>query len=58
MFSPYVTDPSRDDGTGLGLHSVARLTEELGGKVSYARSSGWTRFSLTLPWREADGTDA
>lgn len=58
MFSPYVTDPSRDDGTGLGLHSVARLTEELGGKVSYARSNGWTRFSLTLPWREADGADA
>ena len=55
MFSPYVTDPSRDDGTGLGLHSVAHLTEELGGKVSYARASGWTRFSLSLPWREADG---
>lgn len=54
MFSPYVTDPSREDGTGLGLHSVAHLTEELGGKVSYARLSGWTRFSLALPWREAD----
>ncbi|HUG88818.1 MAG TPA: HAMP domain-containing sensor histidine kinase [Actinomycetota bacterium] len=56
MFSPYVTDPTRDDGTGLGLHSVAHLTEELGGKVSYARASGWTRFSLALPWREADET--
>lgn len=53
MFSPYVTDPSRDDGTGLGLHSVAHLMEELGGKVSYARASGWTRFSLSIPWREA-----
>ncbi|HEX6208214.1 MAG TPA: ATP-binding protein, partial [Actinomycetota bacterium] len=54
MFSPYVTDPSRDDGTGLGLHSVTHVMEELGGKVSYARASGWTRFSLALPWREPD----
>lgn len=55
MFSPYVTDPSRDDGTGLGLHSVARAMEELRGKVSYARAGGWTRFSLALPWRGTDG---
>lgn len=57
MFSPYVTDPARDDGTGLGLHSVAHVMEELGGKVSYARSRGWTRFSLALPWRRPEESD-
>jgi two-component system sensor histidine kinase MprB len=49
LFSAYVTDPNRTGGTGLGLHSVARLARDLGGRVAYSRKEGWTRFSLTLP---------
>jgi signal transduction histidine kinase len=53
MFTPYVTDPGRPDGTGLGLHSVSHLMQELGGRISYSRKDGWTRFSLAVPLRSA-----
>jgi signal transduction histidine kinase len=49
LFSAYATDPDRSDGLGLGLHSVAALVEELGGRVRYARQAGWTRFSIHIP---------
>jgi signal transduction histidine kinase len=49
LFSAYATDPNRSDGLGLGLHSVAALIEELGGRVRYARQAGWTRFSIHIP---------
>ncbi|HET6770568.1 MAG TPA: ATP-binding protein [Actinomycetota bacterium] len=49
LFSAYATDPDRSDGLGLGLHSVAVLVEELGGRVRYARQAGWTRFSIHIP---------
>lgn len=58
LFSAYATDPNRSGGLGLGLHSVAGLADELGGRVSYARHAGWTRFSLHVPdlrSREASG---
>lgn len=55
LFTPYATDPGRAGGTGLGLHSVASLVRELGGHVSYARQSGWTRFSIALPEGDAAG---
>ena len=49
LFSAYATDPNRSGGLGLGLHSVASLADELGGRVRYARQAGWTRFSLHIP---------
>lgn len=49
LFGAYMTDPSRPDGTGLGLHSVRQLVEQLGGRVDYLRHSGWTRFTVNLP---------
>lgn len=49
LFSAYATDPHRSGGLGLGLHSVAGLADELGGRVGYARHAGWTRFSLHIP---------
>jgi signal transduction histidine kinase len=54
LFTPYASDPERTGGVGLGLHSVASLVRELGGHVSYARQSGWTRFSVILPRRRGD----
>ncbi|HYH28493.1 MAG TPA: HAMP domain-containing sensor histidine kinase, partial [Actinomycetota bacterium] len=49
LFSAYSTDPNRHGGTGLGLHSVAGIAAELGGRVSYSRQSGWSRFTFCIP---------
>lgn len=49
LFGAYTTDPARNDGTGLGLHSVHNLVKELGGRVGYSRHSEWTRFTISLP---------
>lgn len=49
LFGAYMTDPARNDGIGLGLHSVHSLVKELGGRVGYSRHSDWTRFTISLP---------
>lgn len=49
LFGAYATDPARQDGTGLGLHSVRQLVQQLGGRVDYLRHSGWTRFTINVP---------
>ncbi|HZA61203.1 MAG TPA: ATP-binding protein [Actinomycetota bacterium] len=49
LFRAYSTDPDRSGGVGLGLHSVAALAGDLGGRVTYWRNEGWTRFSLCIP---------
>ncbi|MGH2750659.1 MAG: sensor histidine kinase [Actinomycetota bacterium] len=54
LFGAYATDPSRADGTGLGLHSARRLVEDLRGRIDYSRVSGWTRFSVYVPSLEGD----
>lgn len=49
LFGAYTTDPTRQDGIGLGLHSVRQLVGQLGGRVDYLRHSEWTRFTINLP---------
>ncbi len=56
LFAPYVSDATRDDGTGLGLNSAKQVIErDLGGLLSYSRHEGWTRFVVSVP---ADGSMA
>jgi signal transduction histidine kinase len=39
----------RQTGTGLGLYQAARITQQLGGTLSYAPDSGFVRFVWTCP---------
>ena len=46
-FSGGISTTAR--GTGIGLVSVRRLMDAMGGHVEYdEREPGWVRFSLTL----------
>lgn len=50
LFDPFFT--TKSTGTGLGLSIVARLVENLGGKIKYQSAPGaGTRFVVCLPIR-------
>jgi signal transduction histidine kinase len=50
LFTPLFTTKSK--GQGLGLAVVKRLTESLGGTISFASNEGkGTTFSIRLPQR-------
>lgn len=48
LFTPFFSDSSRIDSTGLGLVSVAKLVRSLGGRVTYTRSNQ-TVFEIRIP---------
>ena len=49
LFTAFASDISRSDSTGLGLLSVARTMERLGGRAAYARLNDRTVFELVIP---------
>jgi two-component system, chemotaxis family, sensor kinase CheA len=52
---------TKDAGRGVGMNVIADLTNQLGGRVSVATSSGkFTRLTMTLPRaaKRADDTEA
>lgn len=48
LLDPFVT--SKPEGVGLGLALANRVAEEHGGKLSWSRDEGKTRFRLTFPF--------
>jgi len=59
IFEPFYTSRGGDAGsTGLGLSSARQLLEPYGGRISAARRSGHTEFTLRVPAgaREKDQT--
>lgn len=57
IFDPFFTTKSVGKGTGLGLSISKTIIEEHGGRLWLdENSSGWTRFSFTLP-RSGDTGD-
>ncbi|MFM1903049.1 MAG: Nitrogen regulation protein [Planctomycetota bacterium] len=50
--APTITDPfvsSKPEGVGLGLAVAKAVAEEHGGKLSWSRAGGRTRFAIILP---------
>ncbi|ATB36044.1 two-component sensor histidine kinase [Cystobacter fuscus] len=47
LFEPFVT--SKPKGVGLGLSMTRRAVEQQGGRVSFMRIPGGSRFTVTLP---------
>ena len=52
VFDPFVT--GKPEGIGIGLALVKMVADEHGGSVGFARLSGRTRFTLTLPEASLD----
>jgi signal transduction histidine kinase len=63
LFQPFIQLDGgltrRNEGAGLGLALVARLAELHGGHVTLASTVGkGSRFTVTLPWRQASAQPA
>jgi signal transduction histidine kinase len=52
LFEPFFS--TKSEGTGLGLAISRSIARAHGGDVTYARSDGTTRFSLTLAVRAVE----
>ena len=51
VFQKYYRSPGaqRQTGTGLGLYQATRITQQLGGTLSYAPDSTLVRFVWSIP---------
>ena len=51
LFKKYYRSPGaqRQTGTGLGLYQAARITQQLGGTLSYAHDAALVRFVWSIP---------
>ncbi len=54
VFEPFFTTKPVGEGTGLGLYSVYRIVDQIGGGVDFESEIGrGTRFTILLPRQEA-----
>jgi len=56
VFDPFVT--GKPEGIGIGLALVKMVADEHGGGVSFERTDGRTRFTLTLPEASVAGPES
>lgn len=57
IFDPFFTTKAVGAGTGIGLSYSLGIVEAHGGTIAIEDSATGTRFVVTLPVREQDGTD-
>lgn len=53
MFEMFVRGNSSQPGSGLGLYLVAKHLQRMSGRIEATSREGVTRFTITLPWRDA-----